>query len=153
MSRIRGIGDVVRFWIPVCTGMTWRSVGAGRGPKESCRASSICVTSLGDSGLAEGASRSASTPLSSASGVGSGLGETCLGHLPNALSVRMLAAAMRSLVVAFSSQSLAMSRRISMSSRPLLVTSSMELAKSSAGFDGGCWVVVVMGSPIRTIVH
>ena len=22
------IGDVVRFWIPVCTGMTWRSVGA-----------------------------------------------------------------------------------------------------------------------------
>ena len=120
-----------------------------RVPRESCRASSICVTSLGDSGpfweTAEGVSGSASTPLSSASGVGSGLGETCLGHLPNALSVRMLAAAMRSLVVAFSSQSLAMSRRISMSSRPLLVTSSMELAKSSAGFDGICWVEVVIG--------
>ena len=128
------------------TGGLW---GVGSGAEGVVQGVVDLCDQPGDSGpfweTAEGVSGSVPPSLSPVSGAGPGLGETCLGHLPNALSVRMLAAAMRSLVVAFSSQSLAMSRRISMSSRPLLVTSSMELAKSSAGFDGICWVEVVIG--------
>ena len=64
----------------------------------------------------------------------------CLGHLPRPLSASMLAAVMRSLVVASSSIPWAMSCRISMSSRPPLVSSRIALAKSRAGLDGSCWV-------------
>ena len=123
---------------------------SGAGPSESFRAWSIWLTSLLDSGLAEGASlsvdasRSAPTPLLSVLAFGRGLGETCFGHLPSPRSRRMLQAVMRSWVVASSSMPCAMSWRISMSSSPLLVSVRTKLAKSSAGFDGICWAAVVI---------
>ena len=126
-------------------------LGVGAGPRESCRASLIWVTSLGDSGWSVVLGL---WLLGSGAGLGLGAGG-CLGHLPRPLSARMLAAVMRSLVVALSSMPWAMSCRISMSSRPLLVSSSMALAKSSAGLDGICWAgwfIVFWGLGFRWLV-